>query len=78
MGFAVVPEDHACRGHRAPLPTERRGGGPSVALCRSESRGSGCNTPGVTMARAHLGTKGYDHMWKNLRSKSIRALETRF
>jgi hypothetical protein len=37
-----------------------------------------CNTPGVTMARAHLGTKGYDHMWKNLRSKSMRALETRF
>jgi hypothetical protein len=21
-----------------------------------------CNTPGVTMARAHLGTKDYDHM----------------
>jgi hypothetical protein len=37
-----------------------------------------CNTPGVTMARAHLGTKDYDHMWKNLRSKGIRALETRF
>jgi hypothetical protein len=37
-----------------------------------------CNTPGVTMARAHLGTKNYDHMWKNLRSKGIRALETRF
>jgi hypothetical protein len=30
------------------------------------------------MARAHLGTKDYDHMWKNLRSKGIRALETRF
>jgi hypothetical protein len=35
-----------------------------------------CNTPGVTMARAHLDTKGYDHMWKNLRSKSMRALES--
>jgi hypothetical protein len=32
LGFAAVPEDHACRDHRAPLPTERRGGGPSVAL----------------------------------------------
>jgi hypothetical protein len=41
-------------------------------------RGESCNTPGVTMARAHLGTKDYDHMWKNLRSKGIRALETRF
>jgi hypothetical protein len=39
---------------------------------------SSCNTPGVTMARAHLGTTDYDHMWKNLRSKGIRALETRF
>jgi hypothetical protein len=37
-----------------------------------------CNTPGVTMARAHLGTKDYDHMCKNLRSRGIRALETRF
>jgi hypothetical protein len=40
--------------------------------------GSYCNTPGVTMARAHLDTMDYDHMWKNLRSKSIRTLETRF
>jgi hypothetical protein len=32
LGFAAVPEDRACRGYRAPLPTERRGGGPSVAL----------------------------------------------
>jgi hypothetical protein len=31
-----------------------------------------CNTPGVTMATAHLGTQDYDHMWKNLRNKSIR------
>jgi hypothetical protein len=23
----------------------------------------GCNTPGVTMARAHLGTKDCDKMW---------------
>jgi hypothetical protein len=30
------------------------------------------------MAKAHLDTKDYDHMWKNLRSKGIRALETRF
>jgi hypothetical protein len=32
LGFAAVPEDRACRGYRAPLPMERRGGGPSVAL----------------------------------------------
>jgi hypothetical protein len=25
--------------------------------------GLGCNTSGVTMARAHLGTKDCDHMW---------------
>jgi hypothetical protein len=31
-----------------------------------------CNTPGVAMAGAHLGTQDYDHMWKNLRSKTIR------
>jgi hypothetical protein len=30
------------------------------------------------MARADLGTEDYDHMWKNIRSKSIMALETRF
>jgi hypothetical protein len=30
------------------------------------------------MAGAHLGTQDYDHMWKNLRSKSIGALETKF
>jgi hypothetical protein len=40
LGFAVVPEDHACQDYHAPLPTERRGGGPSVALCRSGSRGA--------------------------------------
>jgi hypothetical protein len=33
LGFAAIPEDHACQGYRAPLPTERRGGRPSVALC---------------------------------------------
>jgi hypothetical protein len=32
LGFVVVPEDHAFRDHRAPLPMERQGGGPSVAL----------------------------------------------
>jgi hypothetical protein len=40
LGFAAVPEDHACQGYRAPLPIERCGGGPLVALCRSGSRGS--------------------------------------
>jgi hypothetical protein len=43
-----------------------------------EIKEKACNTLGVTMARAHLGTKDYDHMWKNLRSKGIRALETGF
>jgi hypothetical protein len=37
-----------------------------------------CNTPGVAMAGAHLGTQDYDHMWKNLRSKSIRGFGTKF
>jgi hypothetical protein len=40
LGFAAVPQDHACRGYRAPLPMERRGGGPSVALCRSGGGGA--------------------------------------
>jgi hypothetical protein len=35
LGFAAIPEDLACKGYRAPLPAGRRGGGPSVALCRS-------------------------------------------
>jgi hypothetical protein len=50
----------------------------SVSSLKDVNDELNCNTPGVTMARAHLGTKGYDHMWKNLRSKSMRALETRF
>jgi hypothetical protein len=50
LGFAAVPEDHACLGYRAPLPTERRGGGPSVALCRSGSRGSGGTRRGAAAA----------------------------
>jgi chromosome segregation ATPase len=37
-----------------------------------------CNTSGVTMARAHLCTNDYDHMWKKLKGQSVRALETRF
>jgi hypothetical protein len=50
LGLAAVPEDHACRGYRAPLPTERRGGGPSVALCRSGRRGSGGTRRGAAAA----------------------------
>jgi hypothetical protein len=50
LGFAAVPEDHACQGYRAPLPTERRGGGPSVALCRSGSRGSSGTRRGASAA----------------------------
>jgi hypothetical protein len=37
-----------------------------------------CNTSGVTMARAHLCTNDYDHMWKKLKEQSVRALEARF
>jgi hypothetical protein len=36
-----------------------------------------CNTLGVTMARAHLCSNDCDHMWKKLKEKSIRTLETR-
>jgi hypothetical protein len=31
-----------------------------------------CNTPGVTMAMAHLCTIGCDHMWERLEKKSIK------
>jgi hypothetical protein len=39
LGLAAIPEDLARRGYCAPLPAGRRGGGPSVAMRRSESRG---------------------------------------
>jgi hypothetical protein len=48
----------------------------NIVVGVSKPGGPWCNTPGVTMARAHLDTKGYDHMWENLRSKSMRALES--
>jgi hypothetical protein len=47
LGFAAVLEDHACRGYRAPLPTERRGGdlwllcvdlGAEAAAARAEAQ----------------------------------------
>jgi 3-deoxy-D-arabino-heptulosonate 7-phosphate (DAHP) synthase class II len=44
----------------------------------SQSVATLCNTPGVTMARAHLCTNDCDHMWKKLKEKSIRTLEARF
>jgi hypothetical protein len=37
-----------------------------------------CNTPSVTMAMAHLCTNDCDHMWKKLKEKSIRILETMY
>jgi hypothetical protein len=37
-----------------------------------------CNTPGVTVAMAHLCTNDCDHMWKKLEEKSIKTLETMF
>ena len=52
LGFAAIPEDLACQGYRAPLPAGRRGGGPSVALRRSESRG------GSGTRRGGSGTRG--------------------
>jgi hypothetical protein len=30
------------------------------------------------MVRAHLCSNDYDHMWKKLKEKSIRTLETKF
>jgi hypothetical protein len=45
---------------------------------RDSFKGEDCNTPGVTMARAHLCTNDCDHMWKKLKEKSIRTLEARF
>jgi hypothetical protein len=30
---------------------------------RDRLKGEKCNTSGVTMARAHLGTEDSDHMW---------------
>jgi hypothetical protein len=41
-------------------------------------KGEDCNTPGVTMAMAHLCTNDCDHMWKKLEKKSIKTLETMY
>jgi hypothetical protein len=50
-------------------PANGGGGGATkakqeVAPHRLSSESTACNTSGVTMARAYLGTKGCDHMWK--------------
>jgi hypothetical protein len=50
LGFAAIPEDLTCQGYRAPLPAGRQGGGPSVALCRSRSRGSSGTHRGAVAA----------------------------
>jgi hypothetical protein len=50
LGLAAIPEDLAHRGYCAPLPAGRRGGGPSVALRRSESRGGSDTRRGATTA----------------------------
>jgi hypothetical protein len=34
-----------------------------------------CNTPGVTMAMAHLCTNDCDHMWKKLEEENIKPWE---
>jgi hypothetical protein len=41
-------------------------------------KGLDCNTPSVTMAMTHLCTDDCDHMWKKLKEKSIRTLETMY
>jgi hypothetical protein len=50
LGFAAILEGLTCQGYRAPLPAGHRGGGPSVALCGSGSRGSGGTRRGVAAA----------------------------
>jgi hypothetical protein len=51
LGLAAIPEDLARRGYCAPLLAGRRGGGPSAALRRSESRG------GIGTRRGGSGTR---------------------
>jgi hypothetical protein len=52
----------------------KKGGGRPLGFCGRKKRCLRClltlhptahngNTSGVTMARAHLGTKNWDHMW---------------
>jgi hypothetical protein len=48
LGLAAIPEDLARRGYCTPLSAGRRGGGPSVALRRSESRGGSGTRRGPT------------------------------
>jgi hypothetical protein len=45
---------------------------------KGAQRARRCNTPGVTMAMAHLCTNDCDHMWKKLKEKSIKTLDTMF
>ena len=51
LGLPAIPEDLARRGYCAPLSAGRRGGGPSVALHRSESRGGSGTRGGGSGAR---------------------------
>jgi hypothetical protein len=51
LGLVAIPEDLARRGYCAPLSAGRRGGGPSVALHRSESRGGSGTRRGGSGAR---------------------------
>jgi hypothetical protein len=51
LGLAAIPEDLARRGYCTPLPVGRRGGGPSVALRRSESRGGSSTRRGGSGTR---------------------------
>ena len=58
LGLAAIPEDLARRGYCAPLPAGRRGGGPSVTLRRSESRGgSGTRRGAATAVRVQPGRR---------------------
>jgi hypothetical protein len=51
LGLAAIPEDLARWGYCAPLSAGHRGGGPSVALHRSESRGGSGTRGGGRGAR---------------------------
>jgi hypothetical protein len=73
LGFAAVPEDHACRGFRAPLPTERRGGGPSVALRRSGSGGRGGTRRGPEAQRQQLELGQVIGEWDQSRGRAAEA-----
>jgi hypothetical protein len=75
----VAPEAglSCCQPHPGGWHSSRRGAS-GVVFLSGQSVGGRCNTPSVTMAMAHLCTNDCDHMWKKLKEKSIRILETMY